>query len=127
MLLQIKKAWKQVAAIIAVGIAVAVLMKNRNGTAADVFITDLFFTIGTLFFFLGLLHLIGNMGMFTSLKYGARSLYRIVTNRKVLPGEMQDGYIEYAKSRPKHKDVPMMMLFTAGFFALSILSLFIVG
>lgn len=127
MFLQIKKVWKKAVAIIALGLLVSFLMGNNYGTAGGIFISDALFTIGMAFFFWGLIHLIGNMGMFTSLKYGAKCLLRVITNRKPASGEMRDGYIEYAKSRPRHEDVPVMMLFTAGFISLSVIAAFVVA
>ena len=118
----LKRIWKKAAALCAVGIAITFLMKLISGTGSRFFLTDALFTIGSVFFCFGLIGLVKNLGVFNSLKYGTKSLFRMFLGKREEPEDrMAGGYLEYVKSRPKTKDVPWLMAFSAAFFVLSVL------
>lgn len=110
-----------------VGIALSFLLRHNFGTDGLLYFVDLLFLIGMVFFTYGLIHLVGNVDMFASLAYGVRVLRDIFANRQQRASTLKEGYLEYRKSRKKHRDIWFLMGFAAGFFALSILVHLIFG
>lgn len=118
------KVWREALSIVVAGVALS-LLTRRSGATGAALASDMLFTTGMMFLILGLWRLIGNMGMFNSLKYGTKSLFRVLSNQKAPADKERDGYIAYVNSRPKHQDVLVTLLLSGGFLSLSVLSVLI--
>lgn len=120
----IKKHWKTAAALFVVGVALAFVLKNNSGSTGLVFVSDAFFSIAMVFLIWGLIHMVGNMNVFASMIYGTKCLVKLIRGKQDSSQTVKDGYLEYLKTRRRHSDIPMLMLFAGGFFVLSALFAF---
>ena len=120
----IKKHWKTAAALFVVGVALAFVLKNNSGSTGLVFVSDAFFSIAMVFLIWGLIHMVGNMNVFASMIYGTNCLVKLIRGKQDSSQTVKDGYLEYLKTRRRHSDIPMLMLFAGGFFVLSALFAF---
>lgn len=113
--------WPTAVALVVIGILLSFLLRHNFGTSGLLYVVDLLFLIGMVFFTYGLIHIVGNVDMFASLVYGAKCLKEIFFNRQQRATTLKDGYLEYRKSRKKHKDIWFLMITAGIFFAASIL------
>ena len=120
----IKKHWKTAAALFVVGVALAFVLKNNSGSTGLVFVSDAFFSIAMVFLIWGLIHMVGNMNVFASMIYGTKCLVKLIRGKQDSSQTVKEGYLEYLKTRRRHSDIPMLMLFAGGFFVLSVLFAF---
>lgn len=120
----IKKHWKTAAALFVVGVALAFVLKNNSGSTGLVFVSDAFFSIAMVFLIWGLIHMVGNMNVFASMIYGTKCLVKLIRGKQDSSQTVKDGYLEYLKTRRRHTDIVMVMLFAGGFFVLSVLFAF---
>ena len=120
----IKKHWKTAAALFVVGVALAFVLKNNSGSTGLVFVSDAFFSIAMVFLIWGLIHMVGNMNVFASMIYGTKCLVKLIRGKQDSSQTVKEGYLEYLKTRRRHSDIPMLMLFAGGFFVLSALFAF---
>ena len=120
----IKKHWKTAAVLFVVGVALAFVLKNNSGSTGLVFVSDAFFSIAMVFLIWGLIHMVGNMNVFASMIYGTKCLVKLIRGKQDSSQTVKEGYLEYLKTRRRHSDIPMLMLFAGGFFVLSVLFAF---
>ena len=123
-IVSLKKHWKTAAALFVVGVALAFVLKNNSGSTGLVFVSDAFFSIAMVFLIWGLIHMVGNMNVFASMIYGTKCLVKLIRGKQDSSQTVKDGYLEYLKTRRRHSDIPMLMLFAGGFFVLSVLFAF---
>lgn len=123
-IVSLKKHWKTAAALFVVGVALAFVLKNNSGSAGFVFVSDAFFSIAMVFLIWGLIHMVGNMNVFASMIYGTKCLVKLIRGKQDSSQTVKEGYLEYLKTRRRHSDIPMLMLFAGGFFVLSVLFAF---
>ena len=88
------------------------------------FVSDAFFSIAMVFLIWGLIHMVGNMNVFASMIYGTKCLVKLIRGKQDSSQTVKDGYLEYLKTRRRHTDIVMVMLFAGGFFVLSVLFAF---
>ena len=118
-----KRLWKRALLLCTVGAALSFLLKASLGKPDGAFFSDLFFTISSLFLFVGLWGLIKNLGTFNSLKFGFKSLILMFRGKRETPKDKMVGtYLEYVQSRPRDQDAPWMMAFALVFLLLSALA-----
>ena len=123
-IVSLKKHWKTAAALFVVGLALAFVLKNNSGSTGLVFVSDAFFSIAMVFLIWGLIHMVGNMNVFASMIYGTKCLVKLIRGKQDSSQTVKDGYLEYLKTRRRHTDIVMVMLFAGGFFVLSVLFAF---
>ena len=123
-IVSLKKHWKTAAALFVVGVALAFVLKNNSGSTGLVFVSDAFFSIAMVFLIWGLIHMVGNMNVFASMIYGTKCLVKLIRGKQDSSQTVKDGYLEYLKTRRRHTDIVMVMLFAGGFFVLSVLFAF---
>lgn len=123
-IVSLKKHWKTAAALFVVGLALAFVLKNNSGSTGLVFVSDAFFSIAMVFLIWGLIHMVGNMNVFASMIYGTKCLVKLIRGKQDSSQTVKEGYLEYLKTRRRHSDIPMLMLFAGGFFVLSVLFAF---
>lgn len=118
-----KRIWKKALLLCAVGVALSIALKYLMRKPDALLLPDMFFTIGSLFLFVGIWGVVSNLGQFNSTKYGTKSLFRILFNKKKEKAQdpMVGGYLEYIQSRPKKKDVPLLIALALVFILLSAL------
>ncbi len=117
----LKKFWKTAVILFVIGLVLSFILKNNFAVSGLVFVADLLFTVSVVFLAWGLIHLIGNMDLFAGMIYGTKCLMKLIRGKQDPSQAMRDGYLEYLKTRRRHADVPMLLLFAAGFFVLSVL------
>lgn len=118
-----KRLWKRALLLFTIGAALSVLLQTYMKKPASTFLSDLLFTIASVFLVAGLWGLINNLGAFNSLKYGTRSLIRMLKGKRDTPRDkMAGGYLEYVQARPKDEDAPWTLLFAFAFLCLSALA-----
>lgn len=120
----IKKHWKTAAALFVVGVALAFVLKNNSGSTGLVFVSDASFSVAMVFLIWGLIHMVGNMNVFASMIYGTKCLVKLIRGKQDSSQTVKEGYLEYLKTRRRHTDIVMVMLFAGGFFVLSVLFAF---
>ena len=120
----IKKHWKTAAALFVVGVALAFVLKNNSGSTGLVFVSDASFSVAMEFLIWGLIHMVGNMNVFASMIYGTKCLVKLIRGKQDSSQTVKEGYLEYLKTRRRHTDIVMVMLFAGGFFVLSVLFAF---
>lgn len=123
-IVSLKKHWKTAAALFVVGVALAFVLKNNSGSTGLVFVSDAFFSIAMVFLIWGLIHMVGNMNVFASMIYGTKCLVKLIRGKQDSSQTVKEGYLEYLKTRRRHSDIPMLLLFAGGFFVLSVLFAF---
>ena len=123
-IVSLKKHWKTAAALFVVGVALAFVLKNNSGSTGLVFVSDAFFSIAMVFLIWGLIHMVGNMNVFASMIYGTKCLVKLIRGKQDSSQTVKEGYLEYLKTRRRHTDIVMVMLFAGGFFVLSVLFAF---
>lgn len=123
-IVSLKKHWKTAVILFVVGLALSFVLKNNSGSLGLVFLSDMFFSVAMVFLIWGLIHLVGNMHVFASLIYGTKCLARMIRGKRDSSQTVKEGYLEYLKTRRHHTDIPMLMVFAAGFLILSVLFAF---
>ncbi len=118
---------KELISLIFTGVVLSILLKQTFHLSGWRFVSDLFFALGMVCLVYGLYRQINNLGVFNSLKYGFRTVVRIILNKKPASGEIKTGYFEYVKSRPKHGSVPGILVISAGFLFISVIMAFVAG
>jgi ABC-type siderophore export system fused ATPase/permease subunit len=111
---------KKITALTLIGVVVAFWLQKNIGLTGPRFLSDLFFILAMVFLICSLGELIGNLGTFNSLKYSFKNFQRLLKNQKMTPEEKKDGYFAYVNSRPRYRDVAVMMFFSVLFIAISL-------
>lgn len=90
----------------------------RGTRGGLVLVSDGLFAEASVFFIAGMVGLLGNLRMFTSVSWGIKTFKKIFRDEKDLPGG--DDYVAYRQSRKRHEDAPVLLLIAAGLAALSL-------
>ena len=102
--------WKKALVLTVIGVLLSYFTQPpRQGLSLIVFV-DFLFAVGMVFFIYGLMHMVGNMDMFTSLGYGFKAIKRVFRGNPQKASEMKEEYLEYRASRKKHDDVLPLLL-----------------
>ena len=105
-----KRIWKRALLLSAIGAGLSWLPHLYNGRARTVSLSDVLFTIGSVFLVAGIWGVVKNMGVFNSTKYGTKSLLRMFGGKREEPEDkMLGGYLEYVQSRPRDKEAPWLV------------------
>lgn len=97
-----RKRLKKTMWLLDVGLAISLMMQAAMKRPVGVFLSDLFFTIGSVFLVAGLWAVVKNMGAFNSMKYGTRSLFRMLRGqRDAAKDKMLGGFLEYVQAQPR--------------------------
>ncbi|NMA93306.1 MAG: DUF3899 domain-containing protein [Clostridiales bacterium] len=117
----LKRSWKKYLLLTIAGIAATFVFRNNFNREffGPVFLSDLFFNISMCFLVRGIIGIVANMDMFSSLIYGTKCLVKLICGRQVSGESMREGYIEYLNSRPRNNDLAPL-LFAAIFFTMSL-------
>lgn len=112
--------WVKAIILTAIGVGLSFLLRNNFKATTLIYIVDMLFLVGMVFFSYGLLHMVGNAGMFAIMSYGLKCLRELVFGKGGDSGTVREGYAAYRESRKRHTDIPLLMIFAGGFFAASI-------
>ena len=109
-----KRIWKKALLLGVIGVALWAVPHLAYRRVAPVFLSDVLFSVGSVFLVAGLWGVVKNMGMFNSMKYGTKSLLRMFRGKREQPKDkMMGGYLEYVRSRPKDKEAPWLVAMAA--------------
>ena len=121
MLNRLKEHRKRIAVLFSIGLVISLLLR-RNLISADImFLSDMFFIISMVFIISALWELVSNMGLFNSMVFGAKCLYRIFRRNISPSSQVKDEYIEYVNSRQKYSGVSTLLLIGIGFLGISVI------
>lgn len=113
--------------LMGVGLAISLLMQAALRRPVGVFVADLLFTVGSVFLLAGLWGVVKNMGAFHSLKYGTRSVVRMLRGRRDTPKDkMLGGFLEYVQAQPRDPHAPWLTAIAFLFILLSVTVSFLV-
>lgn len=109
------------AVLLAVGLGLALAARRNYPSSGWHLAADILFAQATVFLVWGLIHLLGNMHMFTSFTWGFKSFHKLIQGKQDNAKKMKDDYLAYRSSRNHHRDVPYALIGSAVLLALSIL------
>ena len=116
-----RRYWKKPVVLFFIGLLISFLIRRNLNMAGAMFFSDLFFIIAIVFIITGLAELVSNMGLFNSMVFGGKCLYRIFRQRLGTSAELKDEYIEYANTRRKYSGVSLLLIIGLGFLGISVL------
>jgi len=109
--------WKKYLALFVISAVLSFFMNLRWGIT----FADAFFIGAMTFFSVGLMQIVANLGSFTGLSFGTKTLLRIIRNRHKASTDIKDEYAEHINSRSKFTDSSVLMLFGLLLFLVSVL------
>jgi len=109
--------WKKYFVLFVISVVFSLFMNIRWGIT----FADALFISAMTFFFVGLMQIVVNLGSFTGLLFGTKTLFRIIKNKHKASTDIKDEYAEHIDSRSKFTDSPVLMLFGLLLFLLSVL------
>jgi len=107
--------YKKIAVMTAAGVVLSLFIPSEH------MLSDMFFIISMVFFVSGLSKLIYNSGVFNSMVFGSKLIYRIFRKNIGASASLKDEYVEYTKSRVKYGDAGKMLLISLFWFVVSVL------
>jgi len=119
MIERLRRTWKKAAVIIIISSVLSFLINSRDLPLRD-FLSNTLFICSIMFMLSGLIELINNMGMFNSMTFGTRMLFRLVRNRLGPSTGVNNEYLEYVKSRRKYDDIPQLLAVSLTLFLISV-------
>ena len=120
--MSIKRKWlKKSMWLLGLGLMISFLMQAALKRPAGVFLSDLFFTTGSVFLLAGLWGIVRNMGAFNSMKYGTKSVLRMLRGQRDVPQDkMLGGFLEYVQAQPRDLSAPWTTALAVLFILISI-------
>lgn len=120
--MSIKRKWlKKSMWLLGLGLMISFLMQAALKRPAGVFLSDLFFTTGSVFLLAGLWGVVKNMGAFNSMKYGTKSVLRMLRGQREDPQDkMLGGFLEYVQAQPRDLSAPWTTALAVLFILISI-------
>lgn len=96
--------------LLAAGLALAMGVYRNDPSTGWVLASNVFFCTSCVFIFWGMIHLLGNMHMFTSFTWGFKSFHKLLQNKQDRAEKSKEDYLAYRSSRPHHNDVPFVLI-----------------
>lgn len=112
---------KRIVVLLSVGLVLSLVMKRSMGVSGALFFSNMLFIISIVFITTALWQLVLNMGLFNSMIFGGKCLYRIFTKKLGTSPALKDEYVEYTNSRSKYTGIPVLLAIGLGMLGLSVL------
>ena len=100
---------KTVLILLLAGALPGIVVSVKRPASTLTVLADVTFSQASLFLLWGLMHLLGNLHVFTSFTYGMRKLRELIANRQRPSAHAKDDYLHYRNARPHHNDVKQLM------------------
>lgn len=109
--------WKKYLVLFIISVVFSFFMNYRWGIT----FADALFIGAMTFFFVALMQIVSNLGSFTGLSYGTKTLFRIMKNKHKSSTDIRDDYVEHINNRRRFTDSSVLLLISLLLFLLSVL------
>ncbi|MCL2006589.1 MAG: DUF3899 domain-containing protein [Treponema sp.] len=103
------------------GIIFSIVFQRNLTLERSVYASNMIFMCTMIFIITGLSQLVSNIGLFNSMVFGTKSLFRLFKSKLGPSEQVKEEYVEYVRNRKQYGEIPQLLIIGAVLLGLSVL------